>query len=71
MRDPFLLLKSFLSENVTVLTRDLDTGGNIDSPNQEYKGILIGFDEHFNIGLLTDEKVMVIKGEAVVFVGQE
>lgn len=85
MRDPLLLLKSYLSEQVKVLTRhfaheskpDGCKSGNLETIEQlnhnlhEFKGVLVGFDEHWNIGLLIDEEIIVIKGEIIVYIGQE
>ncbi|KRH94639.1 hypothetical protein M153_1850004304 [Pseudoloma neurophilia] len=62
MRDPLLLLKSFLSEKVTVFTRDSETPFLI--------GNLLAFDEHFNL-ILYEKEIIMIKGEMIVYVGQE
>lgn len=82
MRDPTLLLKSYLEEHVTVLTRsflsDQKPQESKENPSeqptttvQEFKGTLVAFDEHWNIGLLINGEFVMIKGEIIVYIGQE
>lgn len=61
LRDPSDLLKVYLQEHVVVRLR---TG-------EFYVGVLNGFDEHLNIFITTDTDSLLIRGENIVFVGQQ
>lgn len=59
MRDPMLLIKAYLEENVIIRMRDLS----------EIKGVLHGFDEHCNV-LIENEHFIFIRGENILSIGQ-
>ncbi|KAL6121777.1 hypothetical protein NUSPORA_01248 [Nucleospora cyclopteri] len=60
MIDPYDLLKAYLKERVILY---LKTG-------EEFEGILEGFDEHLNLLLTTPETLLFLRGENVIYVGQ-
>lgn len=65
MKDPSILLKTYLEERVCVRLKD----------SQFIYGKLHGFDEHLNIILSgikeENDKLLFIRGENISFVGQE
>lgn len=66
MRDPLNLLKTSLQEHVTVLARSANNNSEF------YNGILVGFDEHWNVCLVdSKDKVVVIRGDIIIYIGQE
>ncbi|ELA47477.1 hypothetical protein VCUG_01009 [Vavraia culicis subsp. floridensis] len=61
MRDPLQLVKSYLEEKVCIYLRD----------RSRLEGVLCGFDEHMNVGLLIGGEFMTVRGESIVMIGQE
>lgn len=59
--DPTDLLKTYLKETVIVKLKDGCT----------FVGTLEGFDEHHNTALSTDHSLKFIRGENIVFIGQQ
>ena len=62
MKDPLILLKTYLEETAKIKLRD----------STIVEGKLICFDEHFNICVKDkeSEKLILIRGENVMFVSQ-
>jgi U6 snRNA-associated Sm-like protein LSm3 len=63
MKDPMLLLKTYLEERITIKLRD----------SQIIRGTLHGFDEHMNVILsnVENNKFLFVRGEIIVAIGQE
>lgn len=64
MKDPSLLLKTYLTDNITVKLRN----------TQYIHGTLHAFDEHFNIIITTDmylNRFLFIRGESITAIGRQ
>lgn len=60
INNPFVIPRTFLNKSITITLRDLSI----------IKGVLIAFDEHFNICIKRDDfNATVIRGENVLFMG--
>lgn len=59
--DPSDLLKVYLQEQITVKLRS----------GELYEGVLKAFDEHLNVLITMGEEALFIRGENIMFLGQQ